>query len=90
MSKKPSLDEMHSLYANVFLNGDGVEILKDLDSEFYDVVPYQPNENQNINDTIFFEGGRNVVAYIKWHLECYKNPSTAPKNHRDTGEGHYL
>lgn len=65
--------EKMETYQRVFGTGDGETVLDDLVAEFFEVVPYEPGVKQDINDTIFFEGCRHVIAHILYMV----NPENA-------------
>ena len=56
--------EKMALYNDVFTSDNGSAVLDDLVEAFFDVVPYEPGSKQDVNDTVFYEGCRHVIAHI--------------------------
>lgn len=77
--------EKMELYKDVFSTDNGGLVLDDLVEIFFEVVPYEPGTKQDVNDVIFFEGCRHVIA----HMLYMSNPENAHTPDNVT-EGNYL
>lgn len=67
-------------YYDLFTSKLGKRVLEDLIEEYFDPVPYTPGADQNVNDTLFFVGCKNVIARIKYRM---KEHEAAPSKHVD-------